>query len=42
MGKALILWLLGVPFTLLIVLWFFSVSFDEPTRREPAGPARVS
>jgi len=25
MGKAFILWLLGVPFTLLIVLWFFGV-----------------
>jgi len=25
MGKAFILWLLGVPFTLLVVLWFFGV-----------------
>jgi len=25
MGKAFILWLLGVPFTVLVVLWFFGV-----------------
>jgi len=25
MGKAFILWLLGVPFTLLAILWFFGV-----------------
>jgi len=25
MGKAFILWLLGVPFTLLVVLWVFGV-----------------
>lgn len=25
MGKAFILWLLGVPFTLLVVLWLFGV-----------------
>jgi len=25
MEKGLILWLLGVPFTLLVVLWFFGV-----------------
>jgi len=23
MGKAFILWLLGVPFTLLVILWLF-------------------
>jgi len=25
MGKAFILWLLGVPFTLLVILWLFGV-----------------
>jgi len=25
MGKAFILWLLGVPFSLLIILWLFGV-----------------
>jgi hypothetical protein len=34
MGKAIILWLLGVPLTLLVVLWH-SVSFDKTARRGP-------
>jgi len=25
MGKAFILWLLGVPFTVLVVLWVFGI-----------------
>ena len=38
MGKAFILWLLGVPFTLLVVLWFFGVfRYDEA-----GGPAGLA
>ena len=40
MGKGFILWLLGVPFTVLVVLWAFSI-LREAGVRKAAGLARV-
>ncbi len=37
MGKAFILWLLGVPFTLLLALWFFGCSDKSTARMAIAG-----
>ena len=41
MGKAFILWLLGVPFTSLVVSSGPSGSFDKTARGGPVGLARV-
>ena len=41
MGKGFILWLLGVPFTLLVVSSGPSGSFDRTARGGPAGLAGV-
>lgn len=40
MGKGLILWLLGVPFPLIVVLWVFGV-LRCYAGWEPAGLARA-